>query len=382
MKHLVSIADMRERARRRLPRSVFSFIDGGSEDELTLARNRRAFEEIELWPRVLTDVSAPDTATTLTGSQLATPFVIAPMGSCALGQPGADFMLAKAAADIGAIYTLSTMSTAAMEDIAVYTAAPKWFQLYVLKDHDFNLRLVRKAQALGYSALVVTVDLQAGGKREKDLKHGVSVPPRPSLQLLMDGITHPGWSLRMLRSGMPQFANVKGALGDESAGITIAARVGQNLDAAFTWDGLRRLREAWAGPLWLKGVLHPEDAKMALSEGVNGLWVSNHGGRQLDGAVASAIALPLVRQAVGPEAPIILDSGVRRGVDALKARTLGANAVAIGRAALWGACAGGQAGANRSLEILHSELLLAMQLAGVPNWNQLQAIPAPGGDVG
>ena len=167
---------------------------------------------------------------------------------------------------------------------------------------------------------------------------------------------------------MPQFANVQGALGDASAGITIAARVGQNLDAGFTWDGLKRLRAAWHGPLWLKGVLHPEDAKRAMTEGVDGLWVSNHGGRQLDGAAASVTALDHIRQVVTPEFPLILDSGIRRGVDALKARSVGANAVAVGRAALWGACTDGQRGANRSLEILHSELKLAMQLAGTPSW--------------
>lgn len=369
MKQAISIADLREAARKQLPRSVFAFIDGGSEDEITLARNRQTLEAIELWPRVLTDVSSPDTASTLTGCALATPFVIAPMGSCALGRPGADLMLAHAAAKFGAIYTLSTMSTASIEAIAASSDAPKWFQLYVLKDHGFNLQLVRKAQALGYQALVVTVDLQAGGKREKDLRNGVSVPPRPSVKLLWDGITHPGWSLRLLRAGPPQFANVQGALGDASAGLTIAARVGQNLDAAFTWEGLQRLRDAWQGPLWLKGILHPEDARLAIAAGVDGLWVSNHGGRQLDGAVASATALPAVREAVGAALPIILDSGIRRGVDALKAHSLGAHAVAIGRAALWGACAGGQAGAHRALEILHHELKLAMQLAGVPRWN-------------
>ena len=277
-------------------------------------------------------------------------------------------MLANAAAKVGAIYTLSTMSTASMEAIAAATHAPKWFQLYVLKNHDFNLQLVRKAQTLGYQALVVTVDLQAGGKREKDLRNGVSVPPKLNARLVWDGITHPGWSLRMLRAGAPQFANVQGALGDESAGITIAARVGQNLDAAFTWSGLQRLREAWRGPLWLKGILHPEDSERAVSEGVDGLWVSNHGGRQLDGAVASVTALAQVRAAVGAQVPIIVDSGIRRGVDALKARTQGANAVAVGRAALWGACADGQRGADRAMEILHSELRLAMQLAGLPRW--------------
>ena len=368
MKQAISIEDLRQRARQKLPRSVFAFIDGGAEDEISLRRNREALQAIELWPRVLTDVSAPDTSCTLTGSALATPFVVAPMGSCALGRPGADFMLANAAAKVGAIYTLSTMSTASMEAIAAATTAPKWFQLYVLKNHDFNLQLVRKAQTLGYQALVVTVDLQAGGKREKDLRNGVSVPPKLNARLVWDGITHPGWSLRMLRAGAPQFANVQGALGDESAGITIAARVGQNLDAAFTWSGLQRLREAWRGPLWLKGILHPEDSKRAVSEGVDGLWVSNHGGRQLDGAVASVTALAQVRAAVGAQVPIIVDSGIRRGVDALKARTQGANAVAVGRAALWGACANGQRGADLAMEILHSELRLAMQLAGVTLW--------------
>ena len=368
MTHPLSIADLRLLARKKLPRAVYDFIDGGAEDEITLRRNRRALEDEPLWPRVLTDVSNPDTRVTLTGSPIQTPFVVAPMGSCALGRPDADRMLARAAAHVGGIYTLSTMSTASMEEIARATATPKWFQLYVLKDHAFNLQLVQRAQALEYQALVVTVDLQAGGKREKDLRNGISIPPRLSLQLLWDGLTHPGWSWRLLRAGMPQFQNVRGALGDDSAGITIAARVGQNLDAAFTWEGLRRIRDAWKGSLWIKGVMHPDDAQRALAEGVDGLWISNHGGRQLDGAPAALHALARIHAQLGAAVPLLMDSGVQRGIDALKAREHGAHAVAVGRAALWGACALGEAGATMALQILHTELRLAMQLAGIPTW--------------
>jgi L-lactate dehydrogenase (cytochrome)/(S)-mandelate dehydrogenase len=242
-----------------------------------------------------------------------------------------------------------------------------WFQLYVLKDHAFNYKLIERAHACGYGTLVVTVDLQAGGKRERDLRNGVTIPLRLRPRQLVEGITHPRWALRMLQGGLPEFENVRGLLTDGRAGLTIAARVGESLDAAFTWEGLRRLRDRWAGKLLVKGVLHPHDAKRLVDEeGVDGLWVSNHGGRQLDGAIASIDALAPIAGATGSRVPLILDSGVRRGVDILKARALGASAVAVGRAALFGAAVAGEDGVRRALEILTSELSLALKLSGTP----------------
>nr|WP_145549472.1 alpha-hydroxy acid oxidase [Variovorax boronicumulans] len=365
LERALSIADLRAIAQRKLPRSVFEFIDGGAEDELTLADNRAAFERVRIVPRVLVDVSAPDLRTDIVGTPAAAPFVVAPMGSCALGWPGADIAIARAAAAHGIPYTLSTMSTTSIERMAAAVQGALWFQLYVLRDRAFNATLVQRAWAAGYDTLVVTVDLPAGGKRERDLRNGVSIPLRMTPRHFWEGLTHPGWAWRMARAGRPDFENVRGLLGDTSAGLTIAAKVGQNLDASYGWDDLAGLRDSWRGRLVVKGVEHADDAERLAALGVDGIWVSNHGGRQLDGAMASADALAAIARRLGGRVPLLVDSGVRRGVDALKARMLGAQAVAIGRAALFGACAGGEAGAHRAIAILLGELRLAMQLAGV-----------------
>lgn len=383
----LSIADLRRIAMRRLPRSVFEFIDGGAEDELTLAGNRAAFERLRIVPRVLVDVSTPELQTEIVGQPAAAPFVIAPMGCCALVWPDADLAIARAASAHGIPFTLSTMATISIERMADAVQGRLWFQLYVFRDRAMTDSLVDRANSAGYEALVVTVDLPAGGKRERDLRNGISVPLRLTGRHLVEGITHPGWALRMLRGGLPKFENVRGLLGDDSAGLTIAARVGQNLDAAYDWDGLARLRERWPRKLLVKGVAHPADAARMVSLGVDGIWVSNHGGRQLDGAIASADALPRVAAEVQGKAALLIDSGVCRGIDALKARALGAQAVAIGRAALFGASAGGEAGVRRALEILTGELALAMKLSGVSTLKSVDhsilsastqpAVPAP-----
>lgn len=360
-----SIADLRVIAKHRLPRAAFEFIDGGAEDEITLRENRAAFERVRLVPRILNDVSAPDMSTTLAGRAAQAPIVIAPMGSCMLAWPQADIAIARAPAALGLPYTLSTKSTTSIEAMAGAVHGELWFQLYVLKDHDFNDKLVDRAQSAGYGALVVTVDLQAGGKRERDLRNGIKVPLRLSVRQVLSGMVHPGWALQMLRGGSPQFENVRGYMGQQDANLTIAAKVGQSLDPAYGWNDLARLRERWKGKLLIKGVEHPEDASRLADLGVDGIWVSNHGGRQLDGAVASADALPAIAAEVAGKIPLLIDSGVRRGVDILKARMLGAQAVAVGRAVLYGAAAGGEAGAKRALQILIDELRLSMMLSGV-----------------
>lgn len=376
---LVSVEDFRRLARRRLPKSVFEFVDGGAGQELTLRDNRAGFERIRLLPRILTDVSQPDLTTALWSKTYPTPLVISPMGSCALVRPGADIAIATAAAARGIPYTLSTMATTGIERMARAVEGPLWFQLYVLKDFDFNRRLVKQAQEFGYSALVVTVDLQAGGKREKDLRNGISIPLRPSLRHVIEGIAHPGWSLHQFGGGLPQFENVRGYLGDTSAGLTIAARVGRNLHAGFDWDDFRTIRDWWKGPLIVKGVLHPVDAARLIAEGADGVWVSNHGGRQLDGAVASIDATGAVHAAVGGRAPILIDSGIRTGMDVIKAKARGATASAIGRAALFGAVAG-QAGVERVLDILLEEIATGLKLCGVPGFQQVGPdLIAPGG---
>ncbi|TGV80437.1 alpha-hydroxy-acid oxidizing protein [Mesorhizobium sp. M00.F.Ca.ET.149.01.1.1] len=367
---LVSVEDFRQLARRRLPRSVFEFVDGGAGQELTLRDNRAGFERIRLLPRVLTDVSRPDLPTTLWSKTDPTPLVISPMGSCALVRPGADIAIAKAAAARGIPYTLSTMATTGIERMARAVQGPLWFQLYVLKDFDFNRRLVRQAQEFGYSALVITVDLQAGGKREKDLRNGISIPLRPSLRHMIEGIAHPDWSFRLLRGGLPQFENVRFYLGDTSAGLTIAARVGRSLHAGFDWNDFRTIRDWWKGSLIVKGVLHPGDAARLIAEGADGIWVSNHGGRQLDGAISSIDAFGAVHAAVGGQAPILIDSGIRTGMDVIKAKARGATASAVGRAALFGAV-NGQAGVERVLDILLDEIGTGLKLSGMPSFQEI-----------
>jgi L-lactate dehydrogenase (cytochrome)/(S)-mandelate dehydrogenase len=368
----LSIADLRDMARRRLPKSVFEFIDGGAEDERTLADNRHALTRHRIVPRVLVDVAHPKLDTPMLGHTWAAPFVVSPMGSCVLGWPEADIAIARAATAHVIAYTLSTMSTTSIERMARAVQGRLWFQLYVLKNPSVNEQLVARAQAAGYEALVVTVDLPVGGKRERDLRNGISIPLRFQGKHLWEGLTHPTWAWQMLRAGLPEFENVRDLMGEEGAGLTIAARVGQSLNASYQWSDLARLRDQWKGKLLVKGVQHPADAARLAEMGVDGVWVSNHGGRQLDGAIAAADSVPAIHAALQGRACLIMDSGVRRGVDALTAKALGANAVGIGRAALFGACAGGEAGAHRAIEILIDELRRAMQLSGVADFSSAQ----------
>jgi L-lactate dehydrogenase (cytochrome)/(S)-mandelate dehydrogenase len=364
----LSIADIRALARRNLPRFVFEFIDGGAEDELTLARNRADFESIGLLPRVLVDVSRPSLATSILGAPAAAPMVVSPMGSCSLGWPDADVAIARAAAAHGIPYTLSTMATTSLETLARTVPGRLWFQLYVLRDRTLTASLVDRANAAGYEALVVTLDLPTGGKRERDLRNGITVPLRLGPTQLLQIMARPGWALRTLRQGSPRYENVRDlAPADGEAGLTIAAKVGQMLDAAFGWDDLQRVRDAWPRKLVVKGVQHPRDADRLAAMGVDCIWVSNHGGRQLDGATSAIGALPAVARAVRGRSEVMIDSGIRRGVDVVKALASGANHVAFGRPALFGACAGGERGAHRALAILIDEMERAMKLCGTPD---------------
>ena len=360
----LSIADIRELARRNLPRFVFDFIDGGAEDEITLMRNRRDFEEIGLLPRVLVDVARPSLATSILGVGSAAPMVVAPMGSCALGWPDADVAIARAAAAHGIPYTLSTMATTSMETMASKVQGRLWFQLYTLRDRAFTASLVARADVAGYEALVVTLDLVTGGKRERDLRNGVSVPLRLGASQVLQMLARPAWTMRMLGHGPLRFENVRDLATDGNPDLTIAAKVGQMLDAAFTWEDLARIRDRWPRRLVVKGVQHPLDADRLTTMGIDAVWVSNHGGRQLDGAVSAIESLPGVVMAVRGRAEVMIDSGIRRGVDIVKAMAAGAGCVAFGRPALFGACAAGEHGAHRAIAILIDEMERAMKLCG------------------
>ena len=361
-----SIEELRRRAKRRLPRAIFDFFDGGAEDEVTLRDNRAAFERTRLRPRVLVDVSRPDPSCEILGLPAKQPFLVAPTGAAGIAWPGVDVGIARAAAAVGVPYTLSTNATAGIEEIAEKAPGRLWFQLYVLRDRSFVEKLIARAEAAGYEALVPTVDLAVGGKRERDQRNGFSVPPRLTLRHFVSGALKPSWALRIaLNGGLPDFVNVRGYGGTTERGLALASSVGRHTDPAFDWDDLARFRDRWKRKLIVKGVSRVDDAERMAKMGVDGIWVSNHGGRQLDGAVASLDAMREISRAVGSKVSVIMDGGVRRGSDVLKARALGAQAVAVGRATLYGAAAGGEAGARQALAILASELERAMQLCGV-----------------
>lgn len=359
-----NIADLRLLARRRLPRAIFDFFDGGAEDETTLAGNRAAFERVRLLPRVLVDVEKVDTRTTLFGTESALPLIIAPTGAVGIGRPGADVALARAAKAHGIPFTLATPATASIERVASEAGGRLWFQLYVLRNADVRAKLIARAEAAGYEALVITVDLPVGGKRERDVRNSFSAPFRANWRNAHDMWRKPAWLLDIARHGVPKMENLHGLVSYSNRTSDVAASVGRELDASFDLEGLKRIRDAWPRRLIVKGVERADDAERIAALGADGIVVSNHGGRQLDGAAATLDALPAVVQAVGGKLTVLLDGGVRRGVDILKARALGAQAVQVGRATLYGVMAGGEEGANRALDILAGELLRAMQLCG------------------
>jgi (S)-mandelate dehydrogenase len=375
-----SIADLRTLARRRLPRAVFDFFDGGAEDERTLAGNGRAFERWQLAPRVLVDVADASSACSLLGAPAGMPAAIAPTGAAGFGWRGADLALARAAARMGLPYTLSSSATTAIETIAEQAPGRLWFQAYVLRNRDFFWQLVDRAREAGYEALVITVDLPVGGKRERDFRNHFSIPFRFTSRNVLDFASRPRWALDMLLRGLPAMENLRGLETAATSAGAIASSVGRSYDPAFDWARLAEVRERWPRKLIVKGVSRADDATRLAAMGVDAIVVSNHGGRQLDGAVPSLQALPEVLQGVAGRCPVLVDGGIRRGADIAKALALGAHGVLLGRATLFGAVAAGDAGAQRGLDILHDELLRTMRLCGAPGVAQLSADllrPAP-----
>jgi isopentenyl diphosphate isomerase/L-lactate dehydrogenase-like FMN-dependent dehydrogenase len=360
----VNIEDLRRMARARLPRAIFDFFDGGAEDEVTLRANRAAFERVQLLPRVLVDVAEVDARVALFGVESRFPLAIAPMGAIGAGRPGADVALARAAKAFGVPYTLATPATASIEEVAREAGGRLWFQLYVLRDAAFREQLLARAAAAGYEALLVTVDVPVGGKRERDTRNDFVAPFRPTWRNARDCWRKPAWVLDLVRHGIPRMENLAGFVQWSTSITDAATSVGRAQDASFDWEALKRVRDLWPGKLVVKGILRADDAERVAALGGDGVVVSNHGGRQLDGAAATLEALPEVARAVGAKLAVLVDGGVRRGVDVLKARALGAQAVLMGRAALFGAMAGGEPGACRALEIITGELERAMKLAG------------------
>src|SRR3954463_3507089 len=365
LSYAVSIEDLRQIARRRLPRAIFDFFDGGAEDEVTLRENRAAFERVRLLPKVLVDVAQVDMTTDLLGMKSTLPLAIAPPGGIGAARAGAELALARAAKAFGVPFTLATPAAFTIERVAEEVGGRLWFQLYAVREREFRNKLVTRAKNAGYEAMLVTVDLPVSGKRERDPRNGFRTPYNPNWRNSRDVIFKPAWLLEVIQNGLPGMANMEGYKFSTPAGTDIATAVGREMDPSLDWEQIKGLRDLWPRKLLIKGVERPEDAEKAAAIGLDGVVVSNHGGRQLDGAVPTLEALPDIARAVASRITVLLDGGVRRGVDVLKARALGAHGVLTGRATLFGAMAGGEEGAKHALEILRSELERSMRLCGV-----------------
>jgi len=364
---LVSIDDLRRQARRRLPRAVFDFIDGGAEDEVTLRRNHAAFGRLTFRPRVLVDTRARDQSTTVLGQRVASPLVLAPTGLCGMAAPRGEVLAARAALQTGTIFTLSSMSAVSIEDVMRDAPGPHWFQLYVWRDRELTRSLVERAAAAGYRAMVLTVDVPVLGQRERDLRNGATIPPRITWRNAFETAQKVAWVLGMLRNPRIDFVNV--ARPRQAHGpLALGSFVNSQFDPSVSWDDLTWFRSIWSGPLALKGIMSAEDARRAVDRyGIEAVVVSNHGGRQLDGLPAAIEVLPEVVDAVGGRAEVLLDGGVRRGTDVVKALSLGARACMIGRPYLYGLGAAGQAGVERAIGILRAEIDRAQALLGYPS---------------
>jgi (S)-mandelate dehydrogenase len=374
MRRINGVEGWRQGARRRLPRVAFDFIDGGADDEVTLWRNRTAFDDVSLVPRVLRGVGDASARVELFGQPLRLPVLLAPTGAGRIAGPEGEIAQARAASAAGTISVLSGFASVPAEQVAWSVQEPQWFQLYLYRDRALTLRVIEQVKRLGFSALVVTADAPVAGNRERDVRNGLTVPLKITPRMALGALRRPAWAWHYLRSGplgaphAPQSAN--GAPRELKA---LADYVHGLLNSAQSWEDLRWLRGVWEGPLLLKGVLRGDDAELALAAGCDGVIVSNHGGRQLDGTPASIEALGEVIAAVGGRAEVLIDGGIRRGTDVVKALSLGAKACLVGRPWLFGLAAGGEAGVGRMLEQLHAEIVRTLQLLGAASVAELGA---------
>lgn len=370
----LNIADLRAIACNRLPRVIFDYIDGGVEDEDGLARNLAAFERVRIVPRYLIDIAERSQATTLFGQRYAHPFGIAPTGLANLSWPGADAALARTATGADIPFVLSTAATTSIEEAAEAAPDHFWFQLYATIDLDIRADLLRRAEEAGAKALMVTVDIPLASKRERDIRNNFILPLRPNVTMGLDAVTHPHWALQLLRHGVPKLEVLAPYAGKKAGAQSLAAYVASQMTQSLTWDDIKALRKAWRGPLVIKGILSASDAQEAARLGVDGIVISNHGGRQLDAAPAPIEVLSAIREAVGEDLALMLDSGVRRGADIAKALALGADFVFVGRATLYGVAAGGEAGARRALTLLTDELDRCLGQIGCPDVSRLRGV--------
>lgn len=367
----VNIDDLRKLAKRRLPRAVFEFIDGGAQDEITLRANQDDFSALRLMPRMLTDIGQRDQSIELFGQRYASPLVLAPAGLAGIVARKGELQAVRAASRANVPYCLSAMATRSIEEIAAAADASNWFQLYVLRDRGLTKAFIERAREANCSALVLTIDTKLQGPRERDIRNGFTVPPRFDLSTLTDFALHWRWLFDVGLGPKIKFRNFEGTQVNSDDAVPITQFIADQWDLTVSWQDFEWFKAQWGGPVLLKGVLSPEDATKAVELGVDGIIVSNHGGRQLDGAISAIAALPAVTQAVAGRVPVILDGGVRRGADVLKAIALGAAACMIGRPWLYGLAAGGEAGVDRALTILHDEIDVALGLLGRTSLSQI-----------
>ena len=361
----LNIVELRRLARRRLPRGVFGYIDGGAEDEVTLRANTAAYRRRWFAARVLRDMSAVDTGVTLLGQPLPIPLVLAPTGFTRIADPQGELAVARAAARAGLPYCLSTMSTRSIEEVAAVTGGTLWFQLYLQRDRGVVRELVQRARAAGYAVLMPTVDVASLGRRERDVRHGFTLPPQLEWRTLFDGLRRPGWTWDFIRSEPIMLANFRGrSSADGSTPVALAEYIKSQFDPTVNWRDLDWLRTLWDGPLVIKGIQSVADAALAAERGCQAIVLSNHGGRQLDGAPSPVDLVAPVVDAVAGRAAVICDGGVRRGSDIVKAVALGADACMAGRFYLYGLGAGGEPGVDYAIELLADEIRRTMALIG------------------
>ncbi|MFL6719857.1 MAG: L-lactate dehydrogenase [Burkholderiaceae bacterium] len=362
---ITNIEDLRILAERRVPRMFYDYADSGSWTESTYRANSDDFARIKLRQRVAVNMENRSLASTMVGLPVAMPVALAPTGLTGMQHADGEILAAKAAEKFGVPFTLSTMSICSIEDIAAHTTKPFWFQVYFMKDRDFMSRLVERARAANCSALVLTLDLQILGQRHKDLRNGLTAPPKLTLKNMMNMATKPAWCMGMLGTRRRGFGNIVGHATNVSDMSSLSAWTAEQFDPRLSWDDVEWLRQRWGGKLIIKGIMDPEDARMAAQSGADALIVSNHGGRQLDGADSSINALPAIMDVVGDRMEVHLDGGIRSGQDVIKALALGARGVYIGRAFLYGLGAMGEEGVTRVLEIIRKELDITMALCGL-----------------
>ncbi len=371
---ITNIEDLRLLAQQRVPRMFYDYVDCGSWTESTYHANESDFQKIKLRQRVAINIDQRSTASSMIGQPVAMPVALAPVGLTGMQHADGEILAARAAKDFGVPFTLSTMSICSLEDVAAGTDRhPFWFQLYVIRDRDFIERLIERARAANCSALVLTLDLQIIGQRHKDLKNGLSVPPRLTVPNLLNMLTKPRWGLGMLGTSRRNFGNIMGHVKGVQDMGSLAAWTGKQFDPTLNWADVEWIKQRWGGKLILKGIQDAEDARLAVNSGADALIVSNHGGRQLDGAESSIGALPAIVEAVGKQIEVHMDGGIRSGQDVLKARALGAHGTYIGRAYIYGLGALGQVGVMKALEIIQKELDLSMAFCGRTNINQVDA---------